>query len=363
MAIIAVELRAEIVTQALLTNDESETDNTVYTTASITPTVDNLILLGALSVRSTSEPPVPTVTGNALTWVPVINTAFNTALSEPAKIALFRAMGSTPVLITQSLLLATRDDANLTVYTTASISPSANKLILCLVTTADDGFTAPILVNSITGAGLTWVEVAEVQYDTIASPRVTLAVYRALGPSPSPGALTITMDGPASEASWIIAEFGNVDTSGTNGSGAVVQNDTDRSDSDTSITSNLAAFGNTANATVGCFSVTGANTWTEGTGFTEISELSGDQSSQMQFRNDNDTTVDATISGSASPIGGIGLEIKNETQAITPGVVTITYSSTQLRAAWAISEFGNVKTTGDDGEDAVRQAVVKAKDF
>jgi len=97
--------------------------------------------------------------------------------------------------VTQNLLLAARDDANLTVYTTASITPGANKLILALVTTADLGFSGPILVDSITGAGLTWVEAAEVQYDTIASPRVALAVYRALGPSPSSGALTITMDG------------------------------------------------------------------------------------------------------------------------------------------------------------------------
>jgi len=101
-----------------------------------------------------------------------------------------------------------------------------------------------------------------------------------------------------------------VDTGGVDGADAVVQALTDRSDSDTSMLVTLSAFGDAKNATVGCFSVVGANTWTEGTGFTDVAQLSGDLSSQMEFRLDNDTTVDATISGSASTIAGIALELK-----------------------------------------------------
>lgn len=224
---------------------------------------------------------------------------------------------TTPTLITQTLLLAEIDTVDRTVYTTSSISPTPNKLILCFITGTDLGFSGPILVNSVTGAGLTWVEEKEIQMDTIASPRQTFACYRALGPGATPGALTITFDGGSALAQWIIIELDNIDTSGTNGSGAIVQSVTNVADSGVSITGTLSAFGSAGNATIGGFSTgaPGTPTWTPGSGFSEIAESTGsDRVSMVQFRNDNDTTVDATCSGNAD-IAVIALEIK----AASPG--------------------------------------------
>lgn len=213
--------------------------------------------------------------------------------------------------ITQSLLLAEIDTVDRTVYTTSSISPSANKLVLCLVSATDNFVDETILVNSVTGANLTWVEVAEITLDTIAAPRQTLAVYRAMGTAPNSGALTITLDRQAALGQWIIAEFEFVDISGDNGENAVVQAVTNRADSGTSITATLAAFGDAANGTVGCFTSSGnPPNWTPGTGFIEIAEATGsDRVSMMEFRADNDTSVDATASVDAD-IAVIGLELK-----------------------------------------------------
>jgi hypothetical protein len=104
-----------------------------------------------------------------------------------------------------------------TVYTTDSITPSANALVLAWVGN-EDIFGTPS-IPTLTGCGLTWVQIDTVQFGNL---RLTL--FRALGASPSSGAVTITF--PASEwaAIWSITQFTDTDTSGTNGSGAIAQN-------------------------------------------------------------------------------------------------------------------------------------------
>src|SRR3990167_11448563 len=105
-----------------------------------------------------------------------------------------------------------------TSYTTASITPSANALILASVESNAD----PDAPNTptLTGNGLTWVEVVT-RLDGTA--RMTL--FRAMGSAPSAGAITIDFAGQsqANGSTWIVTEFSGADTSGTNGSAAVIQ--------------------------------------------------------------------------------------------------------------------------------------------
>lgn len=227
--------------------------------------------------------------------------------------------------VTANLLLADGSASDLTVYTTASISPAANKLILCFVMAADFGFANAIHVDSVSGAGLTWVEIQDLNFDTIALERRCMAVYRALGPSPSPGALTITLDSQGTACRWIIVEFDGVDTGGTNGSAAIVQNATNRADSGTSIIGTLAAFGDVGNATVGCFgSGSVSTTLTEGSGFTKVGEVDlGTIKAMLTFRADNDTTVDMSQSVDGD-MGVIALELKGDGSAspITAALLT-----------------------------------------
>jgi hypothetical protein len=103
--------------------------------------------------------------------------------------------------------------------TTASVTPGANRLILAIITArftvepSDDIF-------SVAGNGLTWVRVNEEQH-TI---NRTVAVFRSMGASPSSGTIVFTEsddDGYTGNACVSILEFSGVDTTGTNGSGAV----------------------------------------------------------------------------------------------------------------------------------------------
>lgn len=117
-------------------------------------------------------------------------------------------------------LTTSSSGTNATSYTTASITPTANALVLIAVGQEISGTPA---VPAISGAGLTWVEIANCYFDQ-AGTQSRLTLFRALGASPTSGALTIDFSGVTQAGcEWSVAEFTGVDTSGTNGSGAIVQ--------------------------------------------------------------------------------------------------------------------------------------------
>jgi hypothetical protein len=119
-----------------------------------------------------------------------------------------------------------------------------------------------------------------------------------------------------------VIEFSGIDTSGTDGSGAVVQSVTNSGTPLSSLTVTLAAFGSVDNATYGTFSTNGNVTgWTPGSGFTLIHEQANatdGPSFATEFRADNDTSVDATQPGSGD-MGGIAVEIKAASAAPPDG--------------------------------------------
>jgi len=208
--------------------------------------------------------------------------------------------------VTASSLTNSYDNVDRTSYTTASISPSSNKLLLLAVYTRIGA--SVVVPTSVTGNGLTWVLVAEVGTGTH-----NLSVWRAMGASPSAGTVVIDYSGVTQTGcAWEICEFTGMDTSGTNGSGAIVQSVATAFASATSAEVTLAAFGSADNATFGCFGKADNEAITQGTGFTSLSNpFGGTPVATMltEFRNDNDTSVDASwVSSAASR--GIGVEIK-----------------------------------------------------
>lgn len=204
--------------------------------------------------------------------------------------------------------------------TTASITPSANKLILASVTSRTGISTDPV-EPTITGCGLTWVKVATAVYDTTGSSRRRITLFRAMGSSPSTGSLTIDHAGQAqTDVVWTVDEITNADTSGTNGSGAIVQSvaNTDETQTTGTLTVTLAAFANTNNATYGTFANFGdiAQTTSAGSGFTKVGEKLATTTNlhiASEFKATNDTTVDLTFSNATSQLGGIAIEIKAKT--------------------------------------------------
>lgn len=211
------------------------------------------------------------------------------------------------------------DNVDRTSYSTASITPTANRLILAWVYSI--AATTPNTPTA-SGNGLTWDEVANV-LDSDGVRRLTL--FRSLGASPSAGAVTFNLGGQTQTGCvWSVVEFSGIDTSGSNGSGAIVQFDTEASaGSVSSLTSTLAAFSSVNNATAGGFGYPlNSGNGTNGSGFTEVGERfqsTPNQAIYSEFRSDNDTTVDMSIGASSVPIIGISVEIKQASAAAAAG--------------------------------------------
>lgn len=216
----------------------------------------------------------------------------------------------------------------ITSLVTPSIVPSANTLLLLAVSSRTN-ITANPNVPTATGCNLTWEVVSTVNYDNVGATRKRLTVLRALGPSPTTGAVTIDFGGQAQHGvDYSIDVADGVDTSGTNGSGAIVQSATliDETTPATPFTETitLGAFGNAANATWGSLGFgdpTGSN-FTAGTGFTELSVVNAStfQTVITEYREGNDTsvTMDFVAPASSDAIGGVALEIR-----AAPGAVVL----------------------------------------
>lgn len=199
--------------------------------------------------------------------------------------------------------------------TTASVSPTANNLIL-LTVASRTGITANPNQPTATGNGLTWVVVNTVIYDASSSSRRRITVFRALGASPSAGAISISFGGQnQTDIGWSVDSFSS-DTSGTNGSGAIVQSTTNKDETGTatSLTVTLAAFGNAGNATFGGFGISDSGvTKTAGSGFTKLGDGDAGGANGLaaitEFKNSNDTSVDMSFDA-GTICGGIAIEIK-----------------------------------------------------
>lgn len=216
--------------------------------------------------------------------------------------------------VTESALTSGNSDADQSSYTTASIAPGATTLVLFAVLTAQAG-GAP---TQPTISGYTWIN--GVQNDS-GTPRRRVDLFRSMGTAS--GTRTIDYGGVSQVGcAWSVAEFAGVDTSGTNGSGAIVQNATNSSNGAdvTSLTITLAAFGDVANATYGCFLIGFiSEAQTVGAGFSQIHSVSGTAPVMQlltEWRNDNDTTVDES-STTADNRSGVAVEIKAAAVAAT----------------------------------------------
>lgn len=205
------------------------------------------------------------------------------------------------------------NSVTVTSQATASITPTSNYLILLSVTSRT-AISANPNQPTATGNGLTWVVINSVIWDSTSSSRKRLTLLRAMGASPSTGAITIDFGGQnQTDINWSVDQVSGIDISGTNGSGAVVQSATNKDESGTAatLTVALSGFGSTDNGTFGVLSGdgTGTNTFSAGTGFSSIGYTNGNLQLAPEWKNSNDTSVDGTFSGNCM-LGGIAIEIK-----------------------------------------------------
>lgn len=225
-------------------------------------------------------------------------------------------------------------------YNTASVSPSANKLILVAVFNNVSSGTPN--EPTLSGNGLTWTLVA-----TTVEGTGRVSIFRALSSSaPSAGAITVSCGGQnQNRCSIAVAQFENVKRGGTNGANAVVQSTSGSSSGVNNLTINLSAFGNANNATYGFVRCNHQQNISSGSGFTELGEKNtadggGNSSIQHQFKNTSDTSVDWTMATTGNNIGR-AVEIAI---SLVPTVTTQDVSSI---ASTTATGNGNVTSDGE----------------
>lgn len=243
---------------------------------------------------------------NDTTVTAINNSSFSGAMGGIA--IEIRAAGVISVTNTTS---GTDEDGNSTA-TTASVSPSANKLQLLTVVHRNVEGSGPVTPTA-SGNSLTWVAINSIIFDDVGTSRMRVTLFRAMGSSPTSGAITIDFSSEnQTHVAWVLDEVTGMSTSGTNGSGAIVQNTTNADSTGTvsTITATLSAFSSSDNATYGAWGENGNETATQGSGFTLIKTSISSTNAQAtsEFRPDNDTSVNMSYSANAQ-IGVVAIEI------------------------------------------------------
>lgn len=211
--------------------------------------------------------------------------------------------------------------------TTASISPAANALVIVSVANSVSSGTANL--PTVTGASGTWTQIAT-KLDATNVRRVTL--FRDLSASPGSGTLAISVAGQTQTfVEWSVDQITNVDTTGTHGSGAVVQSASNTSSgTSTGITVTLAALGSSNNVAFGYIRM---NTIAPvaGSGFVELNAVAISTGGAEAEWATNKTAVAWTWASTAGSVPvAMAIEIKRSWLSAATGVYALTGNTSAL---------------------------------
>lgn len=224
-----------------------------------------------------------------------------------------------------SAMNVTGDATDTTSYSTASWSPTTGKLYIVGFTHSD--VAGNTTAASISGNSMTWTSIESVDPSTLHKLQAWAGYADG---TQTTGAITFTnvvSSGNARGAAWGIAEL--TGTTSTGSPPGIVQSDQATSSGD-SLSVTLAAFASAGNATgawvTALDSFTTDPTITAGSGFSIVSGLDGsvvydppNASLHMsfEFRNDNDTGVDASAIAANDRMMMIAFEIAAAAAAAT----------------------------------------------
>lgn len=260
-----------------------------------------------------------------------------------------------------SLLTSTAVTSPGTSTTTASVSNTANAVLLLAIATGQTGGSSP--PTAVTGLGLTWVRIA-----TVVAGNMENSVWRALGAA-STGTIQITWAAGTAGAIYQLDEFTGVDTSGTNGSGAIRQSNTSSANTNAP-TLTLASSPLTGNVTYGAVNHNDSGqTASAGTNFTLLGAgttvISGAPVQHQAVEWNTNATPNSTVAFAWSGAGQaalVGLEIAKsvtQTVTVTTGIPTAANVPTQAITGGApsqsitmsagITSVANVPTQGLTG--------------
>ncbi|BCS53119.1 choice-of-anchor D domain-containing protein [Geobacter sp. SVR] len=157
----------------------------------------------------------PTILGN-------LAASLNISSSDPATPLLTVSLSGTAVAVGSMLAIdvnTSTDATAIQAMTSPAFSTTAgNELLLAFVSASNPTATTPATtVNSVTGGGLTWVLVARTN-----TQRGTAEIWRAFTPTVLTNArVTATLNQNVPSGAITVVSFTGVDTTGTNGSGAI----------------------------------------------------------------------------------------------------------------------------------------------
>jgi hypothetical protein len=212
--------------------------------------------------------------------------------------------------ITFSELLTNNSTANAAEYTTSSFTISADKLVLAFVVTSDTVAPDDHVLSSLHG---TWVNIGTTNYNTVATPLKRVTLWRTMSATGGSSTLTNKFANAATGCSFNVVEFGNVDTSGSQGAGAVVQVGMNAANTTANPTITLAALTGTTNAVFAGFS-SPLNPFggTPESGWTEQFDSGYASPSTSTYGTYRIETTDNTVAVTAGSTdwGGIAVEIK-----------------------------------------------------
>lgn len=182
-------------------------------------------------------------------------------------------------------------------FASGSFTPTANRLVLAFVGSTRSGATPS--APTLSGNGLTWEQIGSIAGNTEATPRSRLTLFRAMGASPTTGAVTVDFSGETQQNCVAsIFEMAGIDTGGSHGSGAIVQSSTDAADAVQAVPFTLSAFGSASNGAIyGVLKDTTSGVNPE-SGWTEIHEV-GNTSPAIRLETTWRDTEDATVAGSS----------------------------------------------------------------
>lgn len=214
-----------------------------------------------------------------------------------------------------SLLPPTGNSTDLATYVTDTIDPLPNRLILVSINCYIAAGAVQPPTPTVTGNGITYTLEKSQPIDATGADQSTLFVFRGMSSAPTKGAITIAFGSVMGNCAWNVDQSSaDVDTTGTNGSGAIAQTSVGATSATTVTASPTTTFGTAMTAGNAAYFVCGIETngpqtpragWIE-TGDSSATSLVG---IEAQYINGTDTDGSSTWS-TAARAGTVLLEIK-----------------------------------------------------
>lgn len=209
--------------------------------------------------------------------------------------------------ITATLLTEGASTTDGSSYATASVTLTANRLVLLFLGVGDAAAGgADEAPSSVTSTGATWVQIA---FDQRGTSSQAHAVFRTMVASNQTGAITVNFTNPQDALTWHVVEVDGIDPAGTNGSGAIAEVVTGEGTSSGSIALTGVSAGNSSIGGVQMNSSTPANFTGFGAGFTQVGTTQGvgspSISSAVGFSSGGTASMGVTFAGAQNWSGTV----------------------------------------------------------